>query len=110
MNRVKSQYHYLHVLKDAKPQARRALLSSASDELIKVIVECAINTLNGNHKLSTDEKSKLGKYKNRLRELVNPKISFKSKRKLLIQKGGFIVPLLTSILSSVIGALVTSNN
>ena len=41
----------LHVLKDAKPQARRALLSSASDELIKVIVECAINTLNGNHKL-----------------------------------------------------------
>ena len=102
-NRLKSQLHFLHVLKDAKPQARRALLTSADDDLIKAIVECAINTLNGNHKLTEEDKGKLSKYKNRLRALVNPKISFKSKRKLLIQKGGFIVPLLTSILSGFIG-------
>lgn len=110
MNRLKSQLHFLHVLKDAKPQARRALLASADDELVKAIVECAINTLNGNHKLNKDEKSKLKKYKNRLRALVNPKISFKSKRKLLVQKGGFIVPLLASVLSGVIGALINNNN
>lgn len=110
MNRLKSQLHFLHVLKDAKPQARRALLISAHDDLIKAIVECAINTLNGNHKLSKEDKSKLSKYKNRLRTLINPKISFKNKRKLLIQKGGFIVPLLTSILTSVIGTLISSNN
>ena len=47
MNRLKSQLNFLHVLKDAKPQARRALLATADDELIKAIVECAINTLNG---------------------------------------------------------------
>lgn len=110
MKRLKSQLHFLHVLKDAKPLARRALLTSASDDLIKVIVECAINTLNGNHKLSKEEKGKLSKYKNRLRALVNPKISFKSKRKLLIQRGGFIVPLLTSILSGVIGAIINNNS
>jgi len=52
MNRLKSQLHFLHVLKVFKPQARRALLSSGDDELIKSIVECTINTLNGNHKLS----------------------------------------------------------
>ena len=46
MIRLKSQLHFLHVLKDAKPQARRALLASASDDVIKAIVECAINTLN----------------------------------------------------------------
>jgi len=80
MNRLKSQPHFLHVLKDAKPQARRALLASADDELIKAVVECAINTLNGNHKLTKDEKRKLKKYKYKLRALVNPKISFKSKR------------------------------
>ena len=110
MNRLKSQLHFLHVLKDAKPQARRALLSSASDELIKAIVECAINTLNGNHKLSKEEKGKLGKFKNRLRTMVNPKISFENKPKLLIQRGGFIVPLLTSILSGVIGAIINNNS
>jgi len=68
MNRLKSQLHFLHVLKDAKPQARLALLASAGDDLIKAIVECAINTLNGNHKLNKEEKSKPSKYKNCLRE------------------------------------------
>jgi hypothetical protein len=46
-----SQVHFLHVLKDAKPPARGALLTSVDDDLIKAIVECAINTLNSNHKL-----------------------------------------------------------
>jgi hypothetical protein len=109
MNRLKSQLHYLHFLEDVKPQARRALLASASDELIKVVVECAINTLNGNNKLSKEEKSKPSKYKSRLGALVNPKINFKSKRKHLIQRGGFIDPLITSILSGVIGALMNNN-
>jgi len=88
MIRLKPQLHFLYVLKDAKPQARRALLASASDALIKAIVECAINTLNGNHKLTKNEKSKLQKYKYRLRTLENPKINIKIKRKLLIQKEG----------------------
>jgi hypothetical protein len=109
MNRLKSQLHFLHVLKDAKPQARRELLATADDELIKAIVECAINTLNGNHKLTKD-KSKLSKYESRLRALVNHKITFKNKRKLLVQKGGFIIPLLRSILTGVIGTLISSNN
>jgi hypothetical protein len=84
------------------------LLESASDELIKAIVECAVNTLNGNHKLSKEEKGKLNKFKIRLRALVEPMFSFKRKRKLIVQKGGFIVPLLTSILSGVIGALINN--
>ena len=110
MSRSQSQLHFLHVLKNAKPQARRALLASANKELIKAIVECALNTLNGNHKLTKEEKSKLKKYKSRLRNLINPKISFKSMRKLLVQKGGFIVPLLASVLSGVIGSLISNNN
>ncbi len=75
MNRLKSQLLFFHVLKEAKPQARGALLTSPNDDLIKATVECAINTLNGNHKLSEEENGKLSKYKNRLRTLVNPKIS-----------------------------------
>ena len=80
MNRLKSQLHFLQVLKDAKPQARLALLESVVDGLINSIVECGINTLNGIHKLSKDENSKLIKYENRLLALIDPKISFKSKR------------------------------
>jgi hypothetical protein len=98
------------VLKDAKPQARRALLATADDEFIKSIVECAINTLNGNHKLTKEDKNKLSKYKNRLRSLVNSKITFKNERKLIVQKGGFIIPLLTIILTGVVGTLISGNN
>ena len=45
-NRLKSQLLFLHVHKDAKPQARRALLTSVIEDLIKAIAECALNTLN----------------------------------------------------------------
>jgi len=77
---------------------------------MKAIVECAIKTLNENHKLTKEEKHKLNNYKNCLHALVNPKISFKSKRKILVQKGGFIVPVLTSILLGIIGTLINNNN
>jgi len=87
MNRLQSQLHFLHVLKDAKPIARRALLASAGDDLIEAIVGCAINTLNGNRKLSKGNKSKWSKQKNCLRALIDPRISFKIKQKILIQKG-----------------------
>jgi len=110
MNRLKSQLHFLHVIKGAKQQDRRALLASADVELIKNIVECDINTLNGNHKVSKDEKGKLKKNKNRLLELLNPKIRFKSNRKHLVQKGGFVVPLLPSIFSDVIGTIINTHN
>jgi hypothetical protein len=88
MNRLKSQLHLHHVIKDTKPQARRVLLESASDELIKAVVECSINKFKGNNKLSKEEKSKLSKFKNRLRALVDSKISFKRKHKLIVQKAG----------------------
>jgi len=62
MKLFKSQLHFLNILKDATPQARRKLLTSADEDLINVLVECAINTLNSNHKLTKDEKIKLNKY------------------------------------------------
>ena len=110
MIRLKSQLNFLQVFKDVKPQARHALLAYASDDLKKAIVECGINTLNRNHKLPKVEKSQLEKYKKRVRALVNPKIGFKSKRRFLIQNGVFIVPLFSTVLSGVIGALINNNS
>ena len=110
MSRLRLQLHFLHVLKDPKPQARRVLLASADEELIKPIVEYELNTLNGNHKLTKEENSKFEKYENRLRELIDLKICLKSKRKLLVQKGRFIVLLLASVLSGVVGSLISNNN
>lgn len=106
MKRLRSHKHTLQVLKNANPKLRKAILESGDDELIKTIIECVINTLNGNHKISTQVKQKLCKYKNCFRKLIQPKISLKKKRKIIIQKGGFLLPLLGSILSGVIGSLI----
>jgi len=57
-----------------------------------------------------DEKSKLKKYKYQLRALVNPKISFKSKGKILIENSVFIFLVLITLLSGVIGELSNNNN
>ena len=109
MNRLKSQLHFLHVLKDAKPQASRTLLVSTDDDLIKAIVECAINTLNGNPKLPKDEKSKLNKFKNCLHTLIDPKIIFKCKRKRLIKKGGLLLHCSEVFCRVLIGTLINNN-
>jgi hypothetical protein len=63
-----------------------------------------------NRKLSKEEKGKLSKYKNSLLALFNKKISFKNKRKLFIRRGLSVVPLLTSILSCVIGGIINNNS
>jgi len=105
MNRLTKQLHFIHGIKDAKPQATRALLPSAGEDLIKAVVQCAIKSLNGNHKQSKEENSTLSTYKNRLRVLIVRKFGLKSKRKIEFENG-FKVPLLTCILSGVIGTLI----
>jgi hypothetical protein len=41
-----------------------------------------------------DEKTKLKKFKNNLRDLVKGRQSIKNQRKILIQKGGYILPVI----------------
>jgi hypothetical protein len=53
--------------------------------------------------------SALKKCKNGLRAFVKPKINFKINRKILVLKGLFIVQLHASVLSGVIGSLISNN-
>lgn len=106
MKRLRENRHTLHVLKDCNPQLRKVLLKAASSEIIKTLCEISLNTLNGNSKISKHCKNKLKKYKRELRQLVCPKLSITAKRKILVQKGGFLPVLIGSILSGVIGQLI----
>jgi len=58
MKCIKANYHNLHVLKNAKPKLRRAIISEVGKELIKSINKCVLNVLNGNIPLSTCLKRK----------------------------------------------------
>jgi hypothetical protein len=97
----------LHVLKSAKPKLRGVILKEADKNLILAIVECALNVLNGNCKLRTCIKRKLRKHKNILRRLIDRSEKISTKKKRIIQKGGFLIPLLSAVLSGLTSLIRT---
>lgn len=101
----------LYVLRKAKPQLRKQILKYSDTELIKTICEIVINLLAGNIQLKKSKIKKLLKYKKDLRCLTCPKRSLTSKRNIIVQRGGALIPMLIgSVLSGVIGSILDRYN
>lgn len=96
----------LHVLKNSKTKLRNNILKEADPELIKTICEICMNILNGNIKIPVKCKDVLKKYKRTLRQISLTKANLNSKRKLLIQRGGFLPIVLGTILSGIVGQII----
>ena len=62
------------------------------------ISECVLNVLNGNIILSGCNTRRLNKYKFALRKVTERHVSLSGKKRLIVQRGGFLLPLLGSIL------------
>ena len=110
---MRSNYHVLHVLKKARPKLRKAIVSHCDGELVKSICECVLNVLNGNVRLTECAKRKLWKYKAVLRKFADKRVPLSSKKRLIVQKGGFLLPLLTAVqpaLASYIFRLCSKKN
>ena len=98
MKRLRSNYHALHVLKGAAPKLRKAIILNGGKQLVNSICECVLNVLNGNVKLSECVKRKLRKHKNVLRKVVDKRVPLSGKKKAIVQRGGFLLPLLSAVL------------
>lgn len=96
----------LYTLTKSTPKIRNAIIKYGDKELLNVISEIALNVLNGNCAINNNTKKQLKGYKRQIRCLACSKRSVKSKRKILIQKGGFLPLLIGSVLSGVIGSLL----
>lgn len=92
----------LQALRHANKEQRLSLLRSADQKLVKYICECALNVLSGVVALKISEKNKLKKYKKLLRDLTRVskrKGGWKSKKNIIIQRGGnFLAFLLPPVL------------
>lgn len=87
---------------------RRKLIENAEDCLINAISELANNCLSGNFPLNKCQFKKLSKYKNILRKLKK-KTKLLTRRKLLIQNGGFLpflIPPALSFIASLIAEVI----
>ena len=64
-----------------------------------------INIINRNIKVSDQEKRKINRNRDKIRELVYLKTSQKNRKEILVQ-GVFLAPLLASVLGSLVGPLL----
>lgn len=99
--RVKRQAPVLHTLAKGHPAVCRAILKGCDKDLLQCLSECAHNVLQGNVSLTPGQKSRLTKYKQKLRSVANKKTALKTKQK-IVQTGGFLPALLAPLLGSVI--------
>lgn len=103
--RLKRNFENLKFLKKAKRSARCSFLKSANKDLILCICDCATNVLKGNVRLKAKNKKALRRYKKALQALASHRKGIEAKRKLLVQKGGFLPFLLGPVLSIASGLL-----
>ncbi|KAF4530492.1 hypothetical protein B566_EDAN018468 [Ephemera danica] len=64
------------------------------------------NTLKGRVKLTPLQKRRLSRHKNTLRKLAKRGDTWKEKRKIISQSGGFLLPLLAPILGTVLSTVL----
>lgn len=58
MERIKSNYHTLYVLKNAESKPRKATISNCNHDLLKCVCECCLNVLRDSVKLSGRDEQK----------------------------------------------------
>ena len=86
---------------------RKAILANCKDELVKTLSECSLNLLRGNVKLTPCQKRKLRKNRVHLRKLADKRVSLTSKKS-IVQRGGFLLPLLGAVLPTIASLLFKS--
>ena len=109
--RMKRNWDLLRVLQKAPKAQRDAIIRSSSDDLVLAICEIIVNVLNGTVRLTPAQRKKLTIYKKILRSVADRKLKSSTKKRLLIQKGGFLPAILTPVLAvvaSLIGETIGS--
>jgi len=101
MKLMKSNYYALHVLRTAEPKLRKAIISNCNKDLVTSISECILNVLNGDVKLAGCNTRKLRKHKVTLRNLADKRVSLSTKKMLIVQRSGFLLPLLSADLPAI---------
>jgi hypothetical protein len=105
MKNIKSNFNALQLLKYAKPKLRKSIITNCTPDLVKCICECVVNVLEGNINLSSCATRKLQKHKGQLRKVADKSVSLAKKKRFIVQKGGFLGPLLAAVLQALASIL-----
>lgn len=81
------------------------MIKHVSAEVIQTIAEIAYNVLKSNVNICPKSHAALKKYKNTIRKISEPQRKITSKRKILVQHGGSVIPLLIGTVLSILSNL-----
>lgn len=110
--RVRKLLPELKRLNRMKTKARKNFIGTCSKEFVHCICECVKNLLKGNLHLKQRQLKSLSGHKQSLRTLALKNVSL-SRRKKILQKGGFLgllIPTLVSSLSGLVGSLLSNGS
>lgn len=99
INKCKIDLKKLKICKNIKQ--RRILLNKSKNCLVNAVSEISKNCLKGNIKLSKCKINKLKKYKKVLK-LISKRLPISKRKKIIIQKGGFLSILIPSALAMLV--------
>ena len=100
--KAKQCQEFLKLMAESKsPKRRKLLVDWASNKDIDAISEIALNTLNGNIKLTPNIYRKIKKHKKIIRLLASTKPKINQKKKIIKQSGGFLPFLIPAAISAV---------
>ena len=105
LSRIKRNIDTLRVLKKASPKLRKAIISNSDTDLVLALCEIIINVLSGTVKLQSKEKRSLSRHRTVIRKLADKSVPAREKKKLLVQRGGFLTTLLVPALT-LLGTLI----
>jgi hypothetical protein len=98
MDKLKNNLEKLKVLSCCGKKNRIKILKNGDENLILCVCECILNTLNGNIQYPPKIFKKLKSVKYILRK-INKLKNINDKKKILIQKGGFLQYLLPAAIT-----------
>ena len=104
-------FKYL-ISKYCTKENQKDVIKRAKGPLINKICECILNIINGKIKVSSEDYEKLKPYKHLFRKLLSKKTKIKEKKKLIIQKGGFLqilIPAIISGLATIISSAISKS-
>lgn len=106
---VRKYYPILQQLSHIKNKKnRKLLLKKHKWPLLRALCKCCLNILKGTVPIKDLKiKKKLKHFKRHIRALADKKVNKTKKKKIVIQQGGFIGPLL-SVLAPLVGTIVGS--
>ena len=100
----------LEIVGESKKKLRNSIILNSDNDFILTIIECVLNIMNGNVNLNDENFKILKPYNKTFKKLIKKKISLNNKRKIIVQKGGFLqflIPAIISAVGSIASAIIT---